>query len=236
MVVHDLPVSWVDAVKGWFGDLWHFPFYADVWGDTATWVGAIATGGAAIAAARFYINDRRISQAEHANHVALLSADIYGRSYVIRNSGEKTIYAVNVMYIPPKDLRVMLTSSYYPFRRILYGGEWAAELRDEEEVLRSFDSLPALRGFGIGGVVKPDAEYRFTFPEEYAYVWGVAIVLTFQDARGLVWYIAPGKKAMRSTKKLMRVINPHPKSPSEWLRLELLIWQRMRQLRRPGRD
>ncbi|HME78212.1 MAG TPA: hypothetical protein VKI00_21970 [Mycobacterium sp.] len=52
-----------------WGELWGFPFYADVWGNAAEWATAIGTGGAAIAAATYYILSARSRKRAQARQV-----------------------------------------------------------------------------------------------------------------------------------------------------------------------
>jgi hypothetical protein len=100
------------------GELTKYPFVADVWGDVATWFGSIGTTFAAVAAAGYYINDKRTQKREQASHVSMHYADIDGRSYRVRNNSDNRIYGTEVTYDRPATVREALKSSYYPFNTL----------------------------------------------------------------------------------------------------------------------
>ncbi|OBI65123.1 hypothetical protein A5667_27435 [Mycolicibacterium fortuitum] len=214
-----------------WGRLWQHPFDAAIWGDVATWVGALGTSGAAIAAAAFYINDRKTTLAEHANHVEFLYDGTSGYSYLVRNNGDKRIYAQYVTYVAPRTVRDMIKSYYYPFRQPLIEGRFHAEVADEEAVFRGREDLPPTQTFDLRVTIRPDDDFRFKMPKEMQYTWGIAVVFTFKDARGTAWYIGPHTKAQKSWLGIHRAINPRPRNPIQFVSLEWIVLQKLRKMR-----
>jgi hypothetical protein len=63
--MHNHAVNW--------GDLAHYPFHADVWGDAATWAGAVMTGVAALIAAGVYRTNSKDKRREQASLITFPS-------------------------------------------------------------------------------------------------------------------------------------------------------------------
>ena len=53
-----------------WGDLWHFPFWADVWGTVASWFGAVGTVASVATAAFYYVKNQRREEKAQARHTA----------------------------------------------------------------------------------------------------------------------------------------------------------------------
>ncbi|MEZ0357646.1 hypothetical protein [Mycobacterium sp. SA01] len=78
-----------------WGKLWEFPFHADIWGDVATWAGAVSTGLAALIAAITYA---RSSRAEKWAQAKLIYFEIGARGkYVVHNRSDKPIVGVRAV-------------------------------------------------------------------------------------------------------------------------------------------
>ena len=55
-----------------WGDLWDYPFHAAAWGTVAQWVGSVLTGLGVLAAAIYYIYDKRVGEKAQRRHVAFV--------------------------------------------------------------------------------------------------------------------------------------------------------------------
>lgn len=55
-----------------WGDLWEYPFHAATWGTVAEWVGSLLTGLGVLAAAIYYIYDKRVGAKAQARHIAFV--------------------------------------------------------------------------------------------------------------------------------------------------------------------
>src|SRR5690606_14156811 len=61
--MHGSPMNW--------GDLWKYPFLASVWGDVATWFGAVGTTAAVFTAVGYYIYQHRAEKRKQAMLIAV---------------------------------------------------------------------------------------------------------------------------------------------------------------------
>ncbi|WP_280835523.1 hypothetical protein [Mycolicibacterium frederiksbergense] len=77
----------------WLGDLWHYPFHADVWGTASDWFSGFATGIAALIAAVAYAIGRRQEKWAQAS---LIYFELSGQYYVY-NRSDKPIVGVRVV-------------------------------------------------------------------------------------------------------------------------------------------
>jgi hypothetical protein len=55
-----------------WGELWDYPFNPAVWGTVAAWVGSLLTGVGVLAAAIYYIYDKRVGDKAQARHVTFV--------------------------------------------------------------------------------------------------------------------------------------------------------------------
>src|SRR6185312_8312529 len=74
-------------------------FPVEIWGNVAEWAGAIGTGGAAMAAAGFYIYDRYRESTAQSRQVNFVD---YGTVYEVTNASDQPIHYVSLLYDPPK--------------------------------------------------------------------------------------------------------------------------------------
>ncbi|WP_142301098.1 hypothetical protein [Mycobacterium lehmannii] len=122
-------MNWVAATSDWFdlGDLAHYPFRADVWGDAAAWVGAVATGLAALIAAVAYALGRRQEKWAQAS---LIYFGLGSGVYEVHNRSEKPIVGVRV--IPkPRSLWSAARSGNYR-GAVVFGGPTLAAFPSHE--------------------------------------------------------------------------------------------------------
>ncbi|ORB29502.1 hypothetical protein [Mycolicibacterium parafortuitum] len=75
-----------------WGDLWEYPLRADVWGNVAEWVGAIATGGAALIAVGYYMFQHRQEKRKQAMLVAVKASE----SHIKREGEERGRWVMEV--------------------------------------------------------------------------------------------------------------------------------------------
>lgn len=78
-----------------WGDLTEYPFLASVWGDAATWVGALMTGAAALIAAFVYAVGRRAEK--WAQALLIYFEPGAGGKYEVHNRSDKPIVDVRVI-------------------------------------------------------------------------------------------------------------------------------------------
>ena len=82
----------------WLGDLWHFPFRADVWGTGAAWFGAVGTVVSVGLAVYFYRNNQLQEQKAQARHIVFSEANDYADSVklYVSNFSDESIFDITV--------------------------------------------------------------------------------------------------------------------------------------------
>ena len=176
--MHNRPVNW--------GDLTEFPFLASVWGDAATWVGSVFTGGAALIAANVYrksLQDKRREQASliaFAGHYTSVMDDDYFlasvRGRVHNHSSSLVTHAAVVVEMTNRTARKKLSWIDRWFR--LHKKVIALlPLRDEESMDITDTILPG-----------EDRRYYLEIPYEGGVcAEEVVVKLTFMDANSVEW-------------------------------------------------
>lgn len=84
-----------------FGDLWHFPFWADVYGTFAAWLGAALTGGALFVASLVYRRDSNLARDAQAKkiHARVVDPTDFDKAVVhVDNYSEAAIFDIGVLY------------------------------------------------------------------------------------------------------------------------------------------
>ena len=188
-----------------WGELWHYPFWVEVWGTAGQWVGVIGTSSAAIAAAYYYANDKRIDAKTQAGlvrvefkalesdkavvlinnysegpilHVAFAARDMTQREYFSKHRFFKPLDGSRT--IPAKDL---FEREPLDFRR---SGPQVPLYPPEEraEILAAGQSTELSHSVGI----RNDVHY----------------VVLFNDQRGRTWSIDVSEQRLRGGQSSIR--------------------------------
>ena len=79
-----------------WGELWDYPFNPAVWGTVAAWVGSQLTGVGVLAAAIYYIYDKRVGDKAQARHVTFVHKHWTSDHYyaVVHNFSDESIFDV----------------------------------------------------------------------------------------------------------------------------------------------
>jgi hypothetical protein len=171
-----------------WGDLWHYPFWADVWGTAAEWAGAIATGGAFAIAAAVYIHDANLTRSAQAK---LIHARILGEPIgeAVRVYVEN--YSSNSVFFLQIELRrihlwkaVKLDSSEEFITSPDPNKAAVSELVKKTSTV--FSTIPEVDKFSPREAEKLEASDQFEFSVKRVSVYQ-EIFLTFTDAKGKPW-------------------------------------------------
>ncbi|WP_241473782.1 hypothetical protein [Mycolicibacterium neoaurum] len=192
---------------GFWGRLWQYPFDASIWGDVATWAGALGTSGAAIAAASFYIHDKRTERKKQALAVSV-SVEESGK---VPKAGKKIEWDLHLSITNNSDLaisQVRAELELKPFKDTVL-------IRNGTTL---YDCLPQMKGeWENSQVVKslafpkfrPDVEAGLTLSQTYK---GMKMTpyyklrVIFVDANSYTWAITVPSVGMVSRRhKLERV-------------------------------
>lgn len=178
-----------------WGDLWSFPFDVAIWGNVAEWATAIGTGGAAIAAASYYILSARSRKRAQARQVhVLVTFPEHGKilpfNFVLYNDSEDQISGFYGRYKERRLIPTLLNGR--TFQKVRDGeveqtGIGMVLLNPKSELVgfdgRQGDMLltAPLRVLRAGGsvVLKPGADDRFR--------WSTVYWIGFLDANGNRW-------------------------------------------------
>jgi hypothetical protein len=89
----------VESFRIVWGDLWHFPFWAEVWGTVAAWFAAFGTVLSIGTAAFYYVKNLRREAKAQARHVTFVHDHWTNTEYVtqIHNFSDKAIFDVTPM-------------------------------------------------------------------------------------------------------------------------------------------
>lgn len=176
--MHNRPVNW--------GDLWEYPLNAEVWGDVATWVGAVMTGVAALIAANVYranSKDKRREQASlitfPSHYTSAMNEDFFltsVRGRVHNHSSALITNAAIVVEMTNRTARQRLSRVDRWFKphkkRIAYH-----PLRDEKNMDITDTILP-----------REDRRYYVEMPDDAELcAEEVVVKLTFMDANSVEW-------------------------------------------------
>lgn len=189
-----------------WGHLWTFPFDVDIWGTVASWVGAIGTGGAAIAAASYYILSARSRKRAQARQVHVWvtfpePGKVRGFKFVLYNDSEHPISGFYLGRYKERRLIPMLLNGR-TFQRVRDGeveqtGIGTVLLNSKSELV-GFDGREGDFGLTIEGVssaergnmptVLPAAKSVALQPSpNHRFRWSTVYWIGFLDASGNRW-------------------------------------------------
>lgn len=171
-------------------------FPVEIWGDVATWVGSVGTSGAAIAAATFFIYDKRVEAGAQASLVRAVRKSPYGKKFVatVSNNSDRPIATVVVV------LRPMKAREYF-LRRDMFADSdneepkklTLTELLDRDPrdlyVTDSADCIAHIQANGLppDDIVKAGESIDIEVPGEFRNDW--IYYVSFTDQRGKHWFI-----------------------------------------------
>lgn len=97
-----------------WGDLWHFPFWADVWGTVASWFGAVGIVASVATAAFYYVKNQRREEKAQARHVAFVHSNWTGYAYhaKVHNFSDESIFDVTPMKGRKFSFREVVANEY----------------------------------------------------------------------------------------------------------------------------
>ncbi|QNJ90981.1 hypothetical protein HZU40_22475 [Mycolicibacterium fluoranthenivorans] len=169
-----------------WGDLAHYPFHADVWGDAATWVGALMTGVASLIAANVYRTNSKDKRREQSSlitfpshYTSAMDEDFFltsVRGRVHNHSSALITHAAIVIEMTNRAARKRLSRFdrwLRPHKKtIVYH-----HLRDEENRDITDTILPG-----------EDRRYYVEMPDDAGLcAEEVVVKLTFMDANAVEW-------------------------------------------------
>ncbi|MDT5257917.1 MAG: hypothetical protein QOD10_2997 [Mycobacterium sp.] len=97
-----------------WGDLWRFPFWADVWGTVASWFGAVGTVASVATAAFYYVKNQRRKEKAQARHVDFVHSHWTGYAYhaKVHNFSDESIFDVTPMKGRKFSFREVVANEY----------------------------------------------------------------------------------------------------------------------------
>jgi hypothetical protein len=97
-----------------WGDLWHFPFWADVWGTVASWFGAVGTVASVATAAFYYVKNQRREEKAQSRHVTFVSSHWTRHGYhaKVHNFSDESIFDVTPMQGKKFSFREAVANEY----------------------------------------------------------------------------------------------------------------------------
>lgn len=187
------------------GELTHFPFHAEVWGNAASWFGAIGTSLAFLLAALAYRRDKKLRQYEQAVMVRMHETTVpplgiyalnpENLTIEVHNTSERYIYSVSAA-LYRKSLYEIASAS---FSFSLGSGYKSPPASDRETKLKEFRSVEEDYGIGRtvdrlepGGVASLSLGVPYTFNHR--------LVVSFVDAQNQQWQISEVRDAILTGK------------------------------------
>ncbi|OCB14774.1 hypothetical protein A5717_01700 [Mycolicibacterium porcinum] len=193
IVVHDLSVDWL-------GDLWHYPFHAEVWGDAATWTGAVATGLAALIAAITYAVSRRQDKWAQAS---LIDFGLGVGQYEVHNRSDQPIIGVRIR-LKPRSLWSAARSGNYS-GAVVFGGPTLAAFPSHEFYLAAKASHGRTRSKEANQskliADKLEAGRSASANLEWVTAAGSKSFIEFRDVHGNNWEYDIEEERLRSVKR-----------------------------------
>lgn len=174
-------------------------FAVEIWGDVATWVGAIGTGGAAVTAVTFYIADARAKRATQARLISATSRQQNLQlSIQIKNRSDHPITDINVWYREKKLAESLLSRDIFHIQRMAYNTQDKQIVKMIEHTSSPLKKVKAKEEFlGYDGrkgmilawpnlVVSPGGEASIDI-QDHEYRVSTVYWLGFKDAHGFSW-------------------------------------------------
>jgi hypothetical protein len=201
-----------------WGDLAHFPFWADVWGNAAAWASGSVSSAALVAGATYYVLDRRQDNRSQASLVSVRNTAAI--QVAITNHSDKTIVNVTVA---AKILSLRKAATLGEFQQVvIFGGPTVAAFPSHDFYRNAKTVIKQMKGKTAELTAKLDAEEIQGGKEGSVQVpglltGGVLFYVTFRDAQGRDWSIEVSSNKLRQIRRR--------RHPLRWARSKLwTLW------------
>lgn len=203
-----------------WGDLWTRPFLASVWGDVATWVGALMTGAAALIAAIAYARGRKAERWAQASLIYFEPGA--GGMYEVHNRSDKPIVGVRVVPVRRSLWSAARVGNYD--ESVIFGPPTMLDVSPYELYLsvKKAHSKKAAKKHSPGTYMfaeKIDPDHQGNVSNDWIQLNGFKSFIEFRDVYGRDWRYDVEEEKLRPIKRRRSPLKmkSNPRQAAWWI-------------------